>query len=74
MICKSCGKNKKVHSRGICAQCYWVEYQREERRRDKKRAGNQFWSGWAIAPRKLQHMKPEQIVANWGKFLRAVGL
>ena len=70
-ICKTCRKDKKKHARGQCAQCYWVDYQKEIRKRQKRRAGD-IWS--QIEPRSIMKMKPEQIVANWNEILRAVGL
>jgi len=70
-ICKTCRKDKKKHAQGQCAQCYWVDYQREIRKRQKRRAGD-IWA--QINPQKIMFMKPEQIVANWDKILRGAGL
>lgn len=41
--------------------------------RKKKSSGNKFWN-ISITPRSIMKMKPEQIIENWDKILRAVGL
>jgi|GEM_PF-5464232 len=72
-MCRACGNEKIIHARGQCAHCYWVDYQREERRRNKRKAGNKFWK-ISITPRSIMKMNPDKIVENWGKICRAVGL
>ena len=74
MICKYCGKNKKMHARDLCAQCYWIEYQKDVRKKEKLKADGKFRNPTRINPRKIMNMRPEQIIANWNKILRAVGL
>lgn len=71
-ICKTCREDKKKHAKGQCAQCYWVDYQKEIRRRQKQKAGDLYVS--AINPQKIMFMKPEQIIQNWPKILRGAGL
>jgi len=72
-ICRTCGKEKKIHASGQCSHCYWIDYQIAVRERDKKRAGNKIWDK-SISPRKMMHMRPEQIVANWKMILKGAGL
>lgn len=73
-ICKSCGKEKKIHARGLCGICYGVGYQADRRKREKRKVKKLLIFHPKISPRKMMHMKPDQILDNWDKILRAVGL
>lgn len=74
MICKSCGEDKKTHARGLCSLCYWREYQVEWRKREKRKVKKRPIFLPKISPRKMMNMNPGQILDNWDKILRAVGL
>ena len=69
-ICVTCGEDKKKHAGGQCAQCYWADYQREIRRRQKQKAADLVSQ---INPQKIMFMKPGEIIKNWNKILNGAG-
>jgi len=73
-ICKSCGQDKEIHAQGLCKHCYWREYQADKRKREKRRLKKQPIFPQKISPRKMMHMNPGQIVANWKRILKGAGL
>lgn len=72
-ICKKCGIDRIIRARGLCNTCYDKDRKATIESQKKILAETPPKPKSRIAPRLMQHMNPETIIANWDKILKAAG-